>query len=162
MGVLCADAGICGFAQAQTYPSKPIEFVLATSPGAGTDLFVRAITGMLEKEKIFSPPIVIYNRVGEGVVVAYTYIKNLHQEAARRSPRRSGDRNWRNTQRLRQAGAGSTPQYLSPRSLHLVERETGATFKYVSFKGGGEAVLATLGATRRDHRREHERDAAAR
>jgi tripartite-type tricarboxylate transporter receptor subunit TctC len=30
-------------------------------------------------------------------------------------------------------------------ALYLVERDTGAKFKYVSFKGGGEAVLATLG-----------------
>jgi tripartite-type tricarboxylate transporter receptor subunit TctC len=30
-------------------------------------------------------------------------------------------------------------------ALYLIERETGAKFKFVNFKGGGEAVLATLG-----------------
>jgi tripartite-type tricarboxylate transporter receptor subunit TctC len=30
-------------------------------------------------------------------------------------------------------------------ALYLIERETGARFKFVNFKGGGEAVLATLG-----------------
>src|SRR5262245_53304610 len=30
-------------------------------------------------------------------------------------------------------------------AFYLIERATGAKFKYVSFKGGGEAVLATLG-----------------
>ena len=30
-------------------------------------------------------------------------------------------------------------------ALYLIERETGATFKYVSFKSGGDAVLAVLG-----------------
>ena len=30
-------------------------------------------------------------------------------------------------------------------ALYLIERETGARFKFVTFKGGGEAVLATLG-----------------
>jgi len=30
-------------------------------------------------------------------------------------------------------------------ALHVIERETGARFRFVTFKGGGEAVLATLG-----------------
>ena len=30
-------------------------------------------------------------------------------------------------------------------AFHIIERATGTKFKYVSFKGGGEAVLATLG-----------------
>lgn len=30
-------------------------------------------------------------------------------------------------------------------TLHYIERDTGAKFKYVTFKGGGDAVLATLG-----------------
>ena len=30
-------------------------------------------------------------------------------------------------------------------AFYLIEREAGAKFKYVAFKGGGEAVLATLG-----------------
>jgi putative tricarboxylic transport membrane protein len=30
-------------------------------------------------------------------------------------------------------------------ALYLIERETGAKFRFVNFKGGGEAVLATLG-----------------
>ncbi len=30
-------------------------------------------------------------------------------------------------------------------ALYLIERETGARFKFVTFKGGGDAVLATLG-----------------
>jgi putative tricarboxylic transport membrane protein len=30
-------------------------------------------------------------------------------------------------------------------ALHYIERDTGAKFKYVTFKGGGDAVLATLG-----------------
>ena len=30
-------------------------------------------------------------------------------------------------------------------ALYLIERETGAKFRFVTFKGGGDAVLATLG-----------------
>ena len=47
-------------------------------------------------------------------------------------------------------------------AFHIIERETGTKFKYVSYKGGGEAVLATLGGHVEVDRGEHERDAAAR
>jgi tripartite-type tricarboxylate transporter receptor subunit TctC len=40
------------------------------------------------------------------------------------------------------SGAGTGAGRLT---FHLIERATGAKFKYVTFKGGGEAVLATLG-----------------
>ena len=35
-------ATLTGAVQAQPYPSKPIEFIVHTSPGGGTDLFARA------------------------------------------------------------------------------------------------------------------------
>jgi putative tricarboxylic transport membrane protein len=40
------------------------------------------------------------------------------------------------------SGAGTGAGRLT---FHLIERATGTKFKYVTFKGGGEAVLATLG-----------------
>src|SRR4051794_32860601 len=75
IGTVCAVVLVAGSAQAQTYPSRPIEFISPTSPGAGTDLFMRAITGMLEKEKIFSQPALNSNRVGGAGIVAYNYIR---------------------------------------------------------------------------------------
>ena len=45
--------------------------------------------------------------------------------------------------------------------LYLLERDTGAKFRIVSFKGGGDAVLATLGGTRRNDRGKPERNAVA-
>src|SRR3981081_1259127 len=65
-----------GYAQAQAYPSRPIEFVAHTSPGSGTDLFGRNVSNLLEKEKIFSQPITHSNRTGGLGVVAFNYIKS--------------------------------------------------------------------------------------
>ncbi len=180
---------VASSAHAQTYPSRPIEFVAQSSAGGGTDLFARSITDLLTKEKIFSQPLINANRVGAGGVVAYNYIKSKRgdphvimaiatggvlnaasrpdlelpleiftplamfaqdpqviavrveskfmtfkdlAEAAKREP---------NAIAAGITGATGTARL----ALYLVERETGAKFKYVSFKGGGEAVLATLG-----------------
>lgn len=190
VGALCAVTLIAGAAQAQTYPSRPIEFVAQSSPGGGTDLFSRAITEMLTKQKSFSQPLINANRVGGGGVVSYNYIKskrgdphvvqtvatagllnaavrpelelpldiytplamfatdpqviavrvdskfntfNELVEAARREP---------GTVSVAVSGGGTGTGRLA---FHLVERATGAKFRYVAFKGGGESVLATLG-----------------
>jgi tripartite-type tricarboxylate transporter receptor subunit TctC len=76
IGMLCVVTMFAGATQAQTYPSRPIEFVAQTSPGAGTDLFSRNITELLTKEKIFSQPLINANRVGGGGAIAYNYIKS--------------------------------------------------------------------------------------
>ena len=77
---LAATSGVFavapGTAAAQAFPSRPIEFVAHTSPGGGTDLFARAITDMLAKEKIFSQPFLIGNRTGGSGTVAFNYIKS--------------------------------------------------------------------------------------
>ena len=189
IGALCAVAVIAGSAHAQTYPSRPIEFVAQTSPGGGTDLFMRSITGFLEKEKIFSQPIILSNRTGGAGVVAYNYIKSKRGDphvimttgtggilnaaarpeldlplstftpltmfaqdpqviAVRTESRFKTFRELAETARREPntIAAGITgPTGNARLALYLVERETGAKFKYVSFKGGGEAVLSTLG-----------------
>ena len=70
-GVVVASGAI-----AQSFPSRPIEFVAHTSPGGGTDLFARSITDMLAKEKVFPQPYIIGNRTGGGGAVAFNYIKS--------------------------------------------------------------------------------------
>jgi tripartite-type tricarboxylate transporter receptor subunit TctC len=189
IGTLCAVAIVAESPQAQTYPSRPIEFVSPTSPGAGTDLFMRAISGMLEKEKIFPQPILNANRVGGAGMVAYNYIKSKRGDPHVILTTGTGailnasvrpeldiplstftplvmfaqdpqviavraESKFKTFKDLVEAGkrepntisAGITgPTGNARLALHLVERESGAKFKYVSFKGGGEAVLATLG-----------------
>ena len=178
------------FAQAQTYPSKPIEFNAQSSPGGGTDLFMRNITELLRREKAFSQPLITSNRVGGGGAIAYNYIKSKRgdphvvmtmatggvlnasvrpeldlplsiftplamfaqdpqvvavraeskfqtlkelAEAGKREP---------DTITVSLSGSGTGAGRLA---FYLLERATGAKFKYVTFKGGGDAVLATLG-----------------
>ncbi len=189
VGILCAVSAVAGSAQAQTYPSKPIEFVGQSSPGGGTDLFMRNITGLLDKEKIFSQPLFISNRVGGGGAIAYNYIKSKRGEphvimtiatggvlnAASRpeldlpldiftplamfatDPQVVAVRAESKFQTFkdlveaakREPGTitvGITgPTGTARLAFHIIERATGTKFKYVSFKGGGEAVLATLG-----------------
>ena len=189
-GMFCVAAALeAGSALAQSYPSRPIEFVAQSSAGGGTDLFMRAITEMLTKQKAFSQPLTNVNRVGSGGVIAYNYIKSKRGdphvvmtiatggvlnasarpdldlpldiftplamfatdpqvvalraeskfktfkeliEAARREPET--------------IAVGITgPTGTARLAFHIIERATGTKFRYVSFKGGGEAVLATLG-----------------
>ena len=76
VAALCTIVVVGAPAQAQTYPSRTIEFVGQSSPGGGTDLFMRNITELLRKDKAFSQPIITSNRVGGGGAVAYNYIKS--------------------------------------------------------------------------------------
>ena len=189
IGAFCAIAMLAGSAQAQSFPSKPIEFVAQSSPGGGTDLFSRSITDLLTKEKIFSQPFINANRVGGAGVVAYNYIKSKRGDphvvmaiatggvlnAASRPELElpldiftplalfaqdpqviavRAESKFNTFKELAEAGkrepyalaAGITgPTGAGRLALYLIERETGAKFKFVSFKGGGEAVLATLG-----------------
>ena len=57
IAVVGTAAALTGAVEAQPFPSKPIEFNVHTSPGGGTDLFARAVTDLLAREKIFAQPI---------------------------------------------------------------------------------------------------------
>ncbi len=190
IGMACAYTMVVGFAQAQTYPSKTIEFNAQSSPGGGTDLFMRNITELLRKDKAFSQPLITSNRVGGGGAIAYTYIKSKRgdphvvmtmatggvlnasvrpeldlplsiftplamfaqdpQVVAVRAESKfqtlkdlldAGKRE-PDTIAVGLSGSGTGAGRLA---FYLLERATGAKFKYVTFKGGGDAVLATLG-----------------
>jgi tripartite-type tricarboxylate transporter receptor subunit TctC len=186
---VCLLAFTAGLAQAQSYPSKTIEWISHSSVGSGTDLFNRSVSGMLEKEKILNAPFIHTNRVGGNGVIAYTYLKNKKgdphvvmamsvtviltqsilpdtglslssltplirfaqdpQVVAVRT-----ESKFKTYKELIEAAAkepntvvaGITGPTGSGRAaLYYIERDTGARFRYVTFKGGGDAVLATLG-----------------
>ncbi len=65
-----------GIALAQAYPSKPVEFVVHTTPGGGTDVFARAVSEIIARDKLLPQPVTVSNRTGGGGAVAYTYIKS--------------------------------------------------------------------------------------
>jgi putative tricarboxylic transport membrane protein len=189
VGTLSVVALYAGPAQAQSYPSRPIEWISHSSAGSGTDLFNRNVSDMLAKEKIFPQPFIHSNRVGGNGVVAYNYVKSKRGDphvvvamsvtviltASARPELELGldtitpisrfaqdpqvvavrtESKFKTFKEVLDAGkrepgsvvAGVTGPTGSGRAaLYLIERETGTRFRFVNFKGGGEAVLATLG-----------------
>ena len=60
---------------AQGLPQKPVELVVHTSPGGGTDVYARAVGEFLMREKLLGQPVTVSNRSGGSGAVAYNYIK---------------------------------------------------------------------------------------
>jgi putative tricarboxylic transport membrane protein len=77
VAVLGAAALACAApVAAQSYPSKPVEFVVHVTPGGGTDVFARLVTEIMTRDKLVAQPLVVLNRPGGSGVVAFTYIKS--------------------------------------------------------------------------------------
>src|SRR4051794_5403982 len=53
-----------GRAQAPWQPTKPIEFIVTSGPGGGTDAFARTIQASVTKYKLIEQPIVVLNKGG--------------------------------------------------------------------------------------------------
>lgn len=185
-----ASALLAGIsALAQPYPSKPIEFVVHTAPGGGTDLFARVVTDILQKEKILAQPLQVANRTGGGGAIAFNHIKNrrgdpytvltvatgsLLTNAARidlglgldtytplaffaldpQAIMVAADSKFATFKDLIEAArkqpdtivcAVTSPGGSGRLALYMLEKATGTKFRFVSFKGGGDAVLAVLG-----------------
>ena len=64
-----------GLSLAASYPSKPIQFIAAGSPGGGWDLTCRASAKVLQEAKIVNVPITVLNQVGGSGAVAYNDIQ---------------------------------------------------------------------------------------
>jgi tripartite-type tricarboxylate transporter receptor subunit TctC len=56
-----------GLAEAQTYPSKPIRFIVSFPPGGSSDLIVRAIAPRMGER--LGQPVVVENRPGAGGMI---------------------------------------------------------------------------------------------
>jgi putative tricarboxylic transport membrane protein len=60
---------------AQTYqPSRPIELVVHSAPGGGSDVFAREIVAMVEKEKLLAQPIRVVNKIADASLEAIEYL----------------------------------------------------------------------------------------
>lgn len=71
LGALCALAG--GGASAFK-PTRPVEVVVHTGPGGGSDLLARAVATMIEKEKLLPVRMQVVNKTGGGGAVAAAYL----------------------------------------------------------------------------------------
>ena len=73
-----AAAGVIALpvaALAQGYkPARPVEVVVHTGPGGGSDVLARAVAVMIEKEKLVPVRLQIINKTGGNGVVAAAYL----------------------------------------------------------------------------------------
>jgi putative tricarboxylic transport membrane protein len=78
MKTLClAFAALCAFTAlpASAYqPTRPIEVVVHTGPGGGSDLLARAVATMIEKERLLPVRMQVVNKTGGGGAVAAAYL----------------------------------------------------------------------------------------
>jgi putative tricarboxylic transport membrane protein len=73
VAVLFALGSVC--ANAQTFqPSHPIELVVHSAPGGGSDVFARAVVEMVEKEKLSPQRIQVVNKIDRASLEAMEYL----------------------------------------------------------------------------------------
>ena len=66
-------APFAGAAQAQTWPTRPVKFIVTLGPGSGTDIGGRLLADRLQKK--WGQPVVIENRPGgDGIVAINAYV----------------------------------------------------------------------------------------
>ncbi len=176
-------------APAQSYPSRPIELVVHTSAGGGTDQLARLIADIMVKEKLVSQQPQVSNRPGGGGATAFNYTKGKRGDPHVVQAMATGsflsamsrqdlgfslddfttlaffamdpqviavhvDTKFNNVRDLieaakREPGGISSAIASATGSgrlmLYMLEKETGARFRYVSFKSGSEAGTAVAG-----------------
>jgi len=78
MKTLCIAAAALGAVMAMPasayQPSRPVEVVVHTGPGGGSDLLARAVATMLEKERLLPVRMQVVNKTGGGGAVAAAYL----------------------------------------------------------------------------------------
>jgi putative tricarboxylic transport membrane protein len=73
LGAACgAIAGAPTFAQ--SFPAKPIELIVHTGPGGGSDIFTRVVADIIAKDKLLPVTTVVLNKAGGGGAIAQNYV----------------------------------------------------------------------------------------
>jgi len=73
LSILLATSFIAGCAQ--TYqPSRPVEIVVHSAPGGGSDVFAREIVAMVEKERLLPQPLRVVNKTADASLEAMEYL----------------------------------------------------------------------------------------
>jgi len=188
-GVVAAAVFAVPAALAQSFPSRPIELLVHTSPGGGTDIIARVVAEILTREKLVSQPVNVINRPGGAGAIAYTYFKGKRGDPhtimtvasltlliqttrpemgmglenftplafLAQDPQAvmvAADSPFRTLKDLVEAGkrepgslvaSVASPGGTARMLVWLIERETGARYKVVSFKSGADAILPVMG-----------------
>jgi putative tricarboxylic transport membrane protein len=61
-------------------PTRPVEVVVHTGPGGGSDLLARAAVQMIEKEKLVPVRMQVVNKAGGGSTLAAAYLSEKKGE----------------------------------------------------------------------------------
>ena len=59
---------------AAVQPTHPVEFVISTAPGGGSDIYARAMATIIETKKLSPQPVTPLNKEGASGAVAFTYV----------------------------------------------------------------------------------------
>ena len=68
-------AAFGGIAHADWKPAKPVEFIVTSSAGGGTDNFARIVQSIISKHKLMEQPVVVTNKGGGSGAEGYVYTK---------------------------------------------------------------------------------------
>ena len=72
-----AGTAFAGPAPAQSFrPTRPVEFVVASGPGAGNDVLARALSSVIEQERLAPVRFQVSNRPGGGSATAMNYVQS--------------------------------------------------------------------------------------
>lgn len=72
--VLLVFFGINQAYAASKFPEKPITLIVHAGPGGGGDIFARTLAASVDKDKLFSHPLIVENKPGGSGGVAYSYV----------------------------------------------------------------------------------------
>jgi len=61
-------------AAAAIQPTHPVEFVISTAPGGGSDIYARAMASIIENKKFSPQPVTPLNKEGGSGAVAFQYV----------------------------------------------------------------------------------------
>jgi putative tricarboxylic transport membrane protein len=70
-----AIALLASAANSQSYPNRPIEVTVHTSPGSGGDVLSRAMAEIVRRDKLLPQPLQVVNRVGGAGAVGFSFFK---------------------------------------------------------------------------------------
>lgn len=73
IGLIALGAGAAG-AWAQAFPDRPVELVVHTGAGGGSDLFARTVAEIITRGKLLAQPLVVANKSGGGGTIAFNYV----------------------------------------------------------------------------------------
>ena len=71
-----------GKAVAMIAPTKPVEFIISTAPGGGSDIYARRMQAIIESLKLSPQPVTPVNKEGGSGAVAFQYVFDKKGDAS--------------------------------------------------------------------------------